>query len=142
VQRFQSHALVGAFLATVDGTYTFAIKATDSSNPQQTARVQFTLQIAEPLVITTSSILPNACVNRPYSFQMQTNGGLPPITFGAGSGTLWVGINVDPVPVGTGLFTGSSSVTGTFTTGAGAFDSAQPPSTANQQISLTVVNCP
>jgi len=99
VQRFQSHALVGTFLATVDGTYTFAIKATDSSNPQQTARVQFTLQIAEPLVITTSSILPNACVNRPYSFQMQTNGGLPPITFGAGSGTLWVGINVDPVPV-------------------------------------------
>lgn len=126
-------------VATVDGTYTFAIKATDSSNPQQTARVQFTLQIAEPLVITTSSILPNACVNKPYSFQMQTSGGLPPITFGAGSNTLWVGINVDPL---TGLFTGSSPVTGTFTTGAGAFDSAQPPSTANQQISLTVVNCP
>ena len=126
-------------VATVDGTYTFAIKATDSGNPQQTARVQFTLQIAEPLVITTSPIFPNACVNKPYSFQMQTTGGLPPITFGAGSGTLWVGINVDPV---TGLFTGSSPVTGTFTTGAGAVDSAQPPSRAGQQISITVVNCP
>jgi hypothetical protein len=93
----------------------------------------------DPLVITTSPILPNACVNKSYIFQMLTSGGLPPITFSAGSNTLWVGINVDPQ---TGLFTGSSSVTGTFMTGAGAIDSAQPPSVAGQQITLTVVNCP
>jgi len=126
-------------VATANGSYTFAIKATDSGNPPQTRQIQFSLQIADPLVITTSPILPIACVNKPYTFQMRTTGGLPPITFGAGSGTLWVGINVDPQ---TGLFTGSSSVTGTFMTGAGAFDSAQPPSQANQQIFLTVVNCP
>jgi hypothetical protein len=126
-------------VATTDGFYTFAIKATDSANPPQTRQVQFSLQIADPLVITTSPILPNACVNKPYTFQMLTSGGLPPIAFSAGSNTLWVGINVDPQ---TGLFTGSSSVTGTFMTGAGAIDSAQPPSVAGQQIILTVVNCP
>jgi putative Ig domain-containing protein len=39
-------------VATTDGFYTFAIKATDSANPPQTRQVQFSLQIADPLVIT------------------------------------------------------------------------------------------
>jgi hypothetical protein len=125
-------------VASADGFYTFAVKATDSANPPQTARAQYTMQIAEPLVITTSPTFPNACVNKPYSFQMQTSGGVPPIFFGFMSSS-FVAINLD---TSTGIFSGTTDVTGTFTGDAGAIDSAQPPSTQGQHISLTVVNCP
>jgi hypothetical protein len=126
-------------VATTDGFYTFAIKATDSANPPQTARAQYTMQIAEPLVITTSATMPNACANQPYTFQLKTSGGVPPIFYGFFSIGLWVGINLD---TSTGIFSGSSSVTGTFTGIGGAQDSAQPPSGQSQTLSLTVVNCP
>jgi hypothetical protein len=125
-------------VASADGFYTFAVKATDSANPPQTARTQYTMQIAEPLVITSSPIFPNACVNKPYSFQMQTSGGVPPIFFGFNS-SAFVAINLD---TSTGIFSGTTDVTGTFTGDAGASDSAQPPSSQGQHISLTIVNCP
>ncbi len=57
--------------ATSDGFYTFAIKATDSANPAQTAVAQFTLQIAEPLVITTSSIFPTHASISPIAFRFR-----------------------------------------------------------------------
>jgi hypothetical protein len=124
--------------ATTDGTYTFAITAKDSANPAQTSAQQFTLQIAEPVVITSSATFPNACVNKPYSFQVTTTGGLPPLHYSGVTSQNWIGINSDQ----TGLFTGSSPLTGTFTGGFGVWDSAQPPSAAGQTISITVANCP
>jgi Putative Ig domain len=124
--------------ATSDGLYTFAIKASDSANPAQTAVAQFTFQIAEPLVITTSSTWPNACVNMAYSFQVQTSGGVPPLNYGFSS-SAWIPINLDP---NTGIFSGGASAVGTFTGKMTAGDSAQPPSFQTQQITLTVVNCP
>jgi hypothetical protein len=127
-----------AGVASADGFYTFAVKATDAANPPQTARAQYTMQIAEPLVITSSPTFPNACVNKPYSFQMQTSGGVPPIFFGFNS-SAWIAINLD---TSTGIFSGTTSSTGTFTGSAGAIDSAQPPSSQGQQISLTIINCP
>ena len=126
-----------AGVASADGFYTFAVKATNAANPPQTARAQYTMQIAEPLVITTSPTFPNACVNQPYSFQMRTSGGVPPIFFGFTSSAFV--INMD---TSTGIFSGTPSVTGTFTGDGGASDSAQPPSSQGQHISLTVVNCP
>jgi len=124
--------------ASADGFYTFAVKATDSANPPQTARAQYTMRIAEPLVITTSATFPNACANKPYSFQMQTSGGVPPIFFGFISSS-FVAINLD---TSTGIFSGTTDVLGTFTGDAGATDSAQPPSSQGQHISLTIVTCP
>ncbi|MBV9885329.1 MAG: hypothetical protein JO119_02165, partial [Acidobacteria bacterium] len=124
--------------ATTDGTYTFAISANDSANPAQTSAQQFTLLIAEPVVITSSATFPNACVNKPYSFQVTTTGGLPPLHFNGITSQHWIGINPDE----NGLFTGSSPLTGTFTGSYGVSDSAQPPSFVGQTISITVVNCP
>jgi hypothetical protein len=125
-------------VATADGFYTFAIKATDSSNPAQTSRAQYTMQIAEPLVITSSPSLPNACANKPYTFQIKTSGGVPPILYGFSSNS-WPSINFD---ASTGLFSGTTNVTGTFTGNVGAGDSAQPSSGQTQMVSLTIVNCP
>jgi Putative Ig domain len=124
--------------ATTNGFYTFAVKATDSGSPAQTARVQFTIQIAEPLTITSPAVFPQACVNRPYSFAVTTAGGIPPISFGFDSSS-WVAINID---ASTGVFSGTADGTGTFTGTLGASDSAQPRSGQSQQITLTVANCP
>lgn len=60
-----------------DGTYTFATRATDPRNPAESARPQYTMIIAEPLVITSSATLANACADQPYSLTVQTSGGLP-----------------------------------------------------------------
>jgi hypothetical protein len=124
-------------MATTDGSYAFVMKGTDSGNPPQTARTQYALQIAEPLVITSPAVWPNACVNQPYSFTVQTSGGIPPFHYGING--FWVGINPDQ---STGVFSGAAGAVGTFTPMMGVSDSAQPPSGQSQQISLTVVNCP
>lgn len=125
-------------VATTDGTYTFTIQAQDSGNPPQTAQTQYTLLIAEPVVITSSPTFPNACVNQPYTFQVTISGGLPPTQFGFYSSS-WVAINLNQ---STGTFSGTADVTGTFTGNLGVIDSAQPPSTSSQTVTLTVVNCP
>lgn len=125
-------------VATTDANYSFTIQASDSSNPPQTAKAQYTLLIAEPVTITSSPTFPNACVNRPYSFTVTTSGGIPPIQFGFLS-NLWVAINLNQ---STGTFSGTTNVTGTFTGSLSAIDGAQPYSTAGQTVTLTVVNCP
>jgi len=125
-------------VATTDGFYAFSVKATDSGNPPQTARAQYSLQIAEPLVITSPSTWPNACANQPYSFTITTAGGVPPIHFGFSS-PAWISINLD---TSTGIFSGTTNVTGTFTGTVGAGDSAVPQSGQAQTVTLTVVTCP
>ena len=125
-------------VATVDGFYTFSVKAADSANPPQTTHTQYTLQIAEPLVITSSATLPNACANKPYSFTVTTSGGVPPIFFDFSS-PAWISINFN---TSTGTFSGTTSSTGTFTGMLGTGDSAVPQSGQSQTVTLTIVNCP
>jgi hypothetical protein len=125
-------------VATTDGSYTFAIKASDSTSPPQTACAQFTLVIADLVTITTSPAFPDACLNKPYSFQMKTPGGLPPINF-VFNGFTFPGISLNAA---TGVFSGSATVTGTFSADVGAIDSAQPPSIQGQHVTLNIMNCP
>ncbi|HKV61420.1 MAG TPA: putative Ig domain-containing protein [Candidatus Acidoferrum sp.] len=120
--------------ATTNGFYTFAVKATDSGSPPETASVQYTLQIADPLVITSPAIWPNACFNKPYSFTIQTSGGIAPIRFGFISNA-WIAVNLNQ---NTGTFSGIAGVTGTFTGTVSAIDSAQPISGQAQNVSFTV----
>ncbi len=126
-------------VATTDGFYTFSIKATDSASPPQTAHVQFILQIADPVMITSPATWPNACLNKLYSFTVQTTGGIRPFNYGINS-SAWVAIN--DLDHTSGIFSGTPDVLGTFTGQLGVSDSAQPPSGSGQKITLTVVNCP
>jgi hypothetical protein len=126
-------------IATADGFYTFAIKATDSANPPQSAAAQYTLQIAEPVVITSPATWPSACLNKPYSFTVQTTGGIRPIFFSFVSSN-WLSVNLDQA---SGIFSGTPGSLGTFTGSLGAIDSAQPPSSSGAQtVTLSVVACP
>ncbi|NDQ55772.1 MAG: hypothetical protein GZ088_01715 [Acidipila sp.] len=96
------------------------------------------IRLAEPVMITSPAIFPNACAGRPYTFTVQTSGGVPPLQFSFSSNA-WIAINLDPA---TGTFSGTSAGVGTFTGTLGVLDSAQPISTQGQNVSLTVVNCP
>ncbi len=120
---------------TTDGTYTFTVQATDSANPPQTATAPESIQIVGPLQIL-SSVFPNACVNQPYSYPLQTSGGAPPLQWGFYSPN-WVAINLDP---STGVFSGTTNVAGTFTGTLMATDATGR--TVSQSVSLTVTQCP
>ncbi|HEV8385864.1 MAG TPA: putative Ig domain-containing protein, partial [Candidatus Acidoferrales bacterium] len=125
-------------IATTNGTYTFTIQATDSANPPQTTTAQYALLIADPLTITSPAVWPDACSGQPYSFAIQTAGGVPPIHFGFFSSG-WVAINLD---TSTGIFSGTSTFIGTVTGTVSAGDSAQPMSGQVQQVTLHIVSCP
>ena len=118
--------------ATTNGTYTFSAKATDSGAPPQTKTVQETIRVGDPVVITSSPRLPDACLHQPYSFTRQTSGGIPPLlwTFFSNSWVL-------PLDQTTGTFSGTPAILGTFTGSVGATTNGD-----GQQISLTVKSCP
>ncbi|MCU1343496.1 MAG: hypothetical protein JWN92_2919 [Candidatus Acidoferrum typicum] len=129
-------------VATTDGTYSFTIQAADSGKPPQTAQTSYSLIIADPLVITTSAQLPNACVGQPYTFTVQSAGGLPPYRWG------WISLSwpltSPPSPVTTPnlVFTGTPPTAGSYTELVGINDSAQPSSGMSQNLTLNVVKCP
>jgi putative Ig domain-containing protein len=129
-----SGSITGA--ATLKGTYSFTLVATDSGNPPQTASVQESIQVVDPIQITSPAVWPTACVNQPYTFAIQTSGGVPPFFWSFISNS-WVGIGLDQ---STGIFSGSSSVTGTFTGLLGVGDSTQHG--VSQQVTLNVAQCP
>jgi hypothetical protein len=129
-----SGAITGT--ATTDGIDSFVLRASDSSTPPQTATAQEVIQVAEPIKITSSATMPNACVNQPYTFTMQTSGGVPPLGWGFYSPN-WIGISLNQ---SAGVFSGVSTVTGTFTGRLGVNDATTHGD--SQQVSLTVKQCP
>ena len=128
-----SGAITG--MATTDGTYSFTLQATDSGNPAQTATAQESIQVGEPVKISTSPNLPDACLDQPYSFTFHSSGGIPPLYWGfSGYG---VGINFDP---STATFSGVPNAIGTFTDFLGVTDATTHGD--SQQITYTVKQCP
>jgi hypothetical protein len=91
----------------------------------------------DPLKITSPAVWPDACVNQPYTFAIQTSGGVPPFGWGFVSNGLWVGIGLDQ---SSGIFSGSAGVTGTFFGTVGVFDATQI--SVSQNVTLTVKTCP
>ncbi len=122
--------------ATTDGSYAFTVQATDSANPPQTATTNESILVVEPVKITSSPTLPDACVNQAYSFAIQTSGGVPPLQWSFMSSN-WVAINLNQA---TGVFSGTTNVAGTFIGTLGVGDATGHAD--SQQISLTVKQCP
>ena len=129
-----SGAITGT--AATDGTYSFSIQAADSSNPPQIVSAAETIQVVDPVKIISPAIWPDACVNTPYSFAIQTTGGIAPLNFGFFS-DFWVAINLD---TSTGIFNGSTNVTGTFS--GTVFVGDATGQGASQVVTLTVKQCP
>lgn len=82
---------------TISGTPTqanatatsFTVKAQDSSSPVQTTTVTLTMRVAPPLTIATSGgLLPDGLVGAPYSFALQSMGGIAPVVWSLPAGQL------------------------------------------------------
>lgn len=137
----------------------FAVRATDSSQPALSAERQFSLRISAALVITTES-LPPAVVGQSYSQIVAASGGEPSYTFVASDGALPPGLLLartngtlsgTPTALGSFPFTirvtdaGSRSATRTFTlvvrpaplTGATVtLQTGNPPANTQQQVDV------
>ena len=130
-----SGAIAGT--ATTNGSYSFNVTATDSGTPPQSATKQEMIRVVDPVKIVSAATWPDACVNQPYTFAIQTTGGLPPLLWGFVSDGLWVGINLDQSD---GVFSGYSSVTGIFKGVVGVSDATTHGD--SQHVTLTVKACP
>jgi len=122
--------------ATTDGTYSFSIKATDAGNPPQTATAPVVIKVVDPVQITSPPTWPDACVNKPYTFAVQTSGGIAPFGWSFISNN-WLGLFMDQ---STGVFTGTPLVTGTFHGTVGVNDATM--NGVSQQVTVTVKQCP
>lgn len=127
-------AISGA--ATLNGVFTFTVQASDSASPPQTTTAQETIQVVDPVKIISAPIFPNACLNQPYTFAVQTSGGIQPVVFGFVGITAWPAINISQ----SGVFSGTPQITGTFTGRLSAVDATGHGDA--QQISLSVTQCP
>ena len=115
--------------ATVTAETIVTITATSVDFPKQSATL--TVKVEPPPTITTTS-LPDATLNQPYSATVTATGGVPPLKWSLSSGTLPKGLalgssTTDTVNItGKATVAGVSTVTVTVTDATGAFSTSVP----------------
>ena len=121
---------------TTSGTSTFTVQITDSLTPgAQTTTHDFTLVIAAPVSITTTS-LPATVVGSTYTQSLSATGGTTPYTWTTTTGQLPQGVTL----ASDGTLSGKPTATGTFTFTVKATDSGSPSQSATQSLSIIVVD--
>ena len=118
---------------TTAATSTFSVTATDHLNQTATQSLSITIHPA-PLSITTTT-LPNGTINSPYNQTVSATGGTPPYTFSLATGSLPTGLSL---AMSTGVISGTPTTAGTFPFTVQVADSASPPATATQPLSITI----
>ena len=99
-------------VATAAGTTNnISVTVTDSTAPVNTTTRTFTLTIADPLVITTTSPLPNGFQNMPYAATLTASGGTPSYTWSATGLPTGLAISNGGVISGNPVATGTSIAT-------------------------------
>ena len=124
---------------TTAGTFSFAVKVTDSTAPtRQTATKSFSITVAaavSPIQITTSSI-PAGQVGAAFSTMIQASGGTTPYSWSMSSGTLPAGLTM---AAASGTISGTPTTAGSFSFTAKATDSTAPTAqTAAKSFTLTI----
>jgi hypothetical protein len=117
-------------------TSTFTVQATDSSSPQQVVTQQLSITIVLSTLAITTTSLPQATANSPYSDTLTSSGGNPPVTWAlaTGSGALPTGLSLSASGVISGTPTGSA---GPYPIVVQATDTT--PASVTQSFSLTLV---
>lgn len=114
---------------------TFIIRATDSAAPNQNSVAKtFTLTIAQPLTILTTSPLPGATANTAYATAIGISGGVSPFSFQVITGSLGP-LTLNP---GNGVITGTPTVPATLTFTVQVTDSATPATQVSRQFTIAV----
>jgi len=110
---------------TAEGTFRFPVRVTDSVEVSSATKT-FSLTIApSPVVITTSSPLPDANVGSAYSVTFAATGGEAPYTWSFVGGTLPPGLTVST----TGVLSGVPTTAGTYTFSIRTVDALGRPDT-------------
>jgi len=113
------------------GSYTLSINVRDQQQGTASMRFALTVQPPPPLVITSSSPLPNGTATVSYSYVLNVSGGTPPYSWGL-VGNLPAGLSLSPA----GQITGTPTTAGTSQFTSVGNDSAK--ATARAQFSLTI----
>jgi drug/metabolite transporter superfamily protein YnfA len=118
---------------TQAGTFSVVVTVKDSSSPVATMSQTYSLTIAAGFTITTTS-LPNGTVNAAYpSTTLLASGGKTPYTWTATG--LPTGLSLNAT---TGVLSGTSTQSGTFSVVVTVKDSSSPVLTASQTYSLAI----
>ncbi len=121
-------------IATTAGSASFAVRVTDSSSPAQSATASLSMRADSPFSISISA-LPVAFKSLPYTVTLTASGAVGATTWAVSNGTLPSGLSLN---ASTGVISGTPSVIGTSNFTLQATDSATPPRTVTQPVSLTV----
>ena len=114
------------------GVTQFTVRVTDSAASPATITKVLSIDVADPLNITTAS-LPGGTVGSSYSTPLALTGGKSPFTWSLQSGNLPPGLNI----VGSNI-TGTPTTAGGFSFTVGAADSGNPQRTDAQNLSITI----
>jgi hypothetical protein len=122
---------------TVAGTVRLTVKATDSSNPQQTTTgpVSLTINPAAPTLTLTSP--PPGTVGTPYTGTIVVGGGTAPYTCLITAGTLPAGLSIMNCTI-----TGTPTTPGTTTITVKGTDSGNPKGTVTGPVQIVINPAP
>jgi large repetitive protein len=95
--------------ATTSGTYTFLVKASDSTSLSNAGYKQFVIT-ATPIEVTASSNLPSGNVATPYNYAIPTSHTTGTVSFQLGQGLLPPGISMSS----SGVLSGTPTAAGQF----------------------------
>lgn len=125
--------VTGSISGVTAATGTFQVGAAVTDSAGTSTSVSLTLVIAGPkLMITTTSPVPNATLNAPYSQTLVAAGGSPPYSWSLQSGSLPPGLALNA----SGVISGTPTTLGPFTFTAQVSDAAN--TVVSSQFSLTV----
>jgi uncharacterized protein YjbI with pentapeptide repeats len=126
----------------VTGTHSVTVQVQDSGTgapgfpPQQSVTRNYTIRVANPLVITTTT-LPNGLVGQPYTATLTATGGTLPLAWTISVGSLPLGLSLNPL---TGVISGTPTAVGAVSFTVRVTDAANPMQAATQPLSITVGN--
>ena len=135
---FALNAFTGVLTATpnITGTFSFTVTLADANNT--TVSRVFSITVAAPVTVTTTSLNPWTVNRAGYSQTLAATGGNGTYTWAVTSGTLPSGLNL---VAGTGVISSTPSLNGTYTFTVTATDGSVPALTASKQLTI-VINQP
>ncbi len=118
---------------TSAGSFPVTIQAADTSVPQQTTTAPFTVVVAAPLLVSTTS-LANGVAGTAYSATLAATGGVGATTWTLTGGALPAGLSLSPG----GALTGTPTASGSFSMTFQVTDSGAPSQSATMTLTLTI----
>lgn len=118
-------------------TDSFTVQLKDSGNPPLTATMPLSITIngPPPLIISTTTLAAGVEGSSYNAAVSVSSGGVPPLTWSISIGSLPPGLSLNPQ---TALISGIPTAQGTFNFTVQVVDSAIPPQTAMQPLSITI----